>query len=248
MTYAFALFAREFKRFQKLWLDTVMSPIISVVLYLAVFGIVMGEQTVAGLGYLEFIYSGLLAMIVINSSFANPSFGLIISKNLGTFVDLQLAPLAPWKINLAYAGAATIRAAFTAAIALLATAWFIPGFGIANVPFFLAGIALTGLELGLLGMAFGMHARSFESMTFMSSFVMQPMIFLSGVFYPIGNLPGIWGTIAAFNPLHHNVNIVRYAMTGYSDGNHLVSLAVVMSLIALLLVITQIVTSRKIRT
>ncbi len=207
----------------------------------------MSGQSVGEGSYLAFIYSGLLAMIMINSSFANPSFGLIISKNLGTFVDLQLAPLSPSKINLAYALAATVRGLLTVGIALLATNWFIPDFGVHNILLLILAFTLTGLELGLLGVAFGIYAKSFESMTFMNSFIMQPMIFLSGVFYPISNLPGVWGTIAAFNPLHHNVNLIRYAFTGYSDGNPSVSLIVMAAIVAVMIGVTHVVTSRKLR-
>jgi ABC-2 type transport system permease protein len=68
----------------------------------------------------------------------------------------------------------------------------------------------------------------------MTTFVMQPMIFLAGVFYPISTLPGVWGVISLFNPVHHNINILRYSIIGYSDVNPFVSL-VVMSLISLVL-------------
>lgn len=247
LTYAWALYAREVRRFTKLLLDTLFSPIISAGLYLAVFGVVLGDTVVDGVSYVSFVHAGLLAMLVINSSFSNPGFGLIIAKNTGTFVDLQLAPLAPWKINLAYACAATTRAIMTMLIAVAATAWFVPGLGVHSLPWLALAVALTGLEFGLLGVAFGMYAKNFEAMTFMNGFILQPMIFLSGVFYPIATLPGAWSSVAAVNPLHHNVNLLRYAFTGYSDGNPLVSLAVVFGALLLMLGVTHVVTSRKLQ-
>ena len=79
-TYMWALVAREVKRFQKMWLDTILSPVVSMLLYLFVFGMAIGSRTVGGNNYLAFVYTGLLGMIMVNSSFSNPSFALIISK------------------------------------------------------------------------------------------------------------------------------------------------------------------------
>src|SRR3989338_3740458 len=99
MTHMWALYAREVQRFQKLWMDTIFSPIVSVALYLSVFGIVVGSKAVGHLSYIQFVYTGLLSMMIVNSSFSNPGFALIIAKNLGTIIDLQLAPIKAWKIG-----------------------------------------------------------------------------------------------------------------------------------------------------
>ncbi len=247
MTHMWALYAREVQRFRKLWLDTVFSPIVSVALYLSVFGIVVGTKAVGELSYIQFVYTGLLSMMIVNSSFSNPGFALIIAKNVGTMIDLQLAPIKAWKIGLAYALAALTRGFVTLLVAVLATIWFIPSFGLHNILYLVGGIILTGIQFGMLGVVFGMKAKNFEALTFMTTFVMQPMIFLAGVFYPIAQLPGVWAKIAAFNPVHHNINIMRYGATGYSDGSVLISLGVVCVLSLVLFVLMQIVTKKHIR-
>ncbi len=229
-----ALYAREVKRFQKIWLDTVFSPIVSVILYLGVFGIVANGRSVENFSYLTFIYTGLLAMMMVNSSFSNPSFALVIAKNVGNIIDLKLVPISAWGIGVAYALAAFTRGLVTLAIALLFTVWFIPGLSIQHPLYLLLSLLLTGLEFGMLGVTFGFWAKNFESLTFMTTFVMQPMIFLAGVFYPISTLPGVWGVISLFNPVHHNINILRYSIIGYSDVSPVISLTV-MSLISLVL-------------
>lgn len=247
MTYMWALYAREVKRFQKLWMDTVFSPIVSTVLYLSVFGIVAGGQMVGDVNYLLFIYTGLLSMNMVNSSFSNPAFALIIAKNTGSIVDLQLVPVQPWGIGIAYALAAVTRAFITIVIAVLFTGWFIPGLSLEHPLLLLLGMVLTGLEFGMLGVVFGMWSKGFESLTFMTTFIMQPMIFLAGVFYPIATLPAPWNTVSMFNPLHHNINLLRFAVTGYSDGNPWLSLAVVAVLGAVLFAGMHVSTARKIR-
>ncbi len=222
-----ALYAREVKRFQKLWLDTVFNPIVSIGLYLAVFGVISGDRDVLGIPFLTFVYVGLLTMNVINASMSNPAFALIISKNLGTIVDLQLAPIAPWRIGIAYALAAATRAGATLLVALLLTVWFIPMVPIAHPFLLLLALVGTALEFGLLGVAFGIWAKNFEALTVLMTFILQPMLFLAGVFYPINALPTPWDTISAWNPVHHNINLVRFAATGVADGNPWISAVVI---------------------
>lgn len=242
-----ALYAREVKRFQKLWMDTIFNPIVSVGLYLAVFGIITGNRMVGDVPYLAFIYVGLLSMNVINASMSNPAFALIISKNVGTIVDLQIAPIAPWRVGLAYALAAVTRSFATLCVALLLTVWFIPIHGIANPLLLIGAIIATGLQFGMLGVAFGMWAKGFEALTFLTTFVLQPMIFLAGVFYPIDTLPSPWNVISAFNPLHHNINLIRYAALGYADGSPWVSALVIGVLLVVLAILVQVVVRKKLR-
>lgn len=243
-----ALYAREVKRFQKIWMDTVLSPIVSIGLYLSVFGIVAGGRTINGLPYLTFIYTGLLGMMIINSSFSNPSYALIISKNVGNIIDLQLAPIVPWRIGIAYSLAAFTRGMIILFIALIFTIWFIPGLSLYHPLYLIVGLVLTGVEFGMLGVTFGFLAKNFESLTFMTTFIMQPMIFLAGVFYPVSTLPHPWSTISLFNPIHHNINVLRYAVTGYSDLNPLTSLAVIFIFSTILFITMQWAAKHSLRT
>ncbi len=237
-----ALYAREVKRFQKLWIDTVFTPIVTVVLYLAVFGVLVGDQTVGSVSFPAFVYSGLMAMTLVNSSFANPAFALIIAKNVGTIIDLQLVPIHPWRIGASYAFAALTRGFLTILGATLLTGWFVPGLGLAHPIVLLVSLVVTGMQFGLMGVAFGMWVKNFEAMTFVQTFVMQPMIFLAGVFYPISTLSEPWHTLSLFNPMHHNVNLIRFGFTGYSDISPWISFGVAVCLsFVLLFVMTRIV-------
>ena len=143
--------------------------------------------------------------------------------------------------------AAFTRGVITLGIVLLVTIWFIPGLGFPTHPVsFLLALFLTGLQFGMMGVAFGFWAKNFEALTFVSSFVMQPMIFLAGVFYPIATLPAPWNIISMFNPVHHNVNFFRYALTGYSDLNPLISAAVILAFCGVFFVAMQVIAKRNI--
>lgn len=217
MNHMWALYAREVKRFQKLLLDTIFSPIVSMVLYLAVFGVVMSSRSIGDVNFVTFIYTGLLGMILVNSGFSNPGFALIIAKNLGTIIDLQIAPIKAWQIGIAFALAALTRGVVTLVVALAMTLWFIPDMQVAHPLALCAIVLITGLQYGMLGVLFGMWARGFEALTFVTTFVLQPMIFLAGVFYPLAALPSPWSTVSMFNPVHHNINLFRHALINYSD-------------------------------
>lgn len=247
LTNLWALLAREVTRFRKLWLDTVFSPIVSVALYLSVFGIVVGTKIVGGVPYLTFVYSGLLSMMLINSSFSNPTFALILAKNVGTFIDLQLIPIKPWRIGSAYALAALTRGLVTLVIALAFTVWFVPDLHLFHPILLIFTICLTGFEFGLLGFVFGIRAKNFETLTFMTTFVMQPMVFLAGVFYPLSSLPQPWSRIAMFNPLHANVNVLRYAVTNYQDTSLVFSLVMMSAMTLFLFGIMNWITKKSLR-
>lgn len=246
-TYLWALYAREVKRFQKLWLDTILSPVVSMLLYLAVFGVVVGSNTIEGNNYLAFVYVGLLGMIMVNSSFSNPSFALIISKNLGNIIDLQLVPIKTWGIGIAYALAAFTRGIFTLIFSVVLTVWFIPDLRLEHPLIILLAAFLTGLQFGIFGVIFGMWAKNFEALTFVTTFILQPMIFLAGVFYPVSQLPHPWDTVSLFNPLHHNINLFRYGFLGYSDVDPLISLGVIVGSGILLFFLMQYFTRKTIR-
>lgn len=226
LRYSWAVYAREVKRFCKLFLDTVLSPVVSMILYLAIFSVVAAGRAVQGISYPAFVYAGLLVMTMVNGSFANPAFALTLAKNLGTIFDIQIAPLKAWKIGLAYAAAALTRGLAAIAFAVLVTVWFVPGISLHNPLLLIVSLGITGMEFGMLGVIVGLWADGFERLQIVSIFILQPMIFLGGVFYPVTQLPAPWNTVSLFNPVHSNVNLIRAALTGYTDGSVAVSLAV----------------------
>jgi len=222
-----ALYLREVRRFTKIWKDTIVSPVVSTVLFLAIFGVVMGDRFVGEVNYLAFMYAGLLTMTIIQSSFANPSFALVISKNIGTITDLQITPLTNLQIGIAYATAGATRAICTLALTIAVTIYFIPNFTVLHPLLAIVGMLLTGVQFGALGVMFGLYAKNFDSLPFITSFIMQPMIFLGGVFYPISTLPAPWDMVSMWNPLHHNINFLRYATLGTTDADPMLSLGVI---------------------
>ena len=231
MTGAAALVVREVHRFLKIWADTVVTPVASTVFFMLVFSVVGQPGVSGGAPYLPFVYAGLLAMNVATGSFSNPAFSLVISKNIGSFIDIKLAPMRPFFVGLAYGFSGLIRAAVILALTIACTAWAVPGFGVAH-PLIAAGaFILCGLQFSWAGVIFGCLTNRFEALPFVLGFILQPMVFLGGVFYAISVLPEPWQTVSLFNPMHHSINLIRFGLTGQADTDIMLSLLVGLALL-----------------
>ena len=69
-------------------------------------------------------------------------------------------------------------------------------------------------------MLVGVRAEQFDDVSFAQTFVLQPLIFLGGVFYSASLLPEPFETLTHFNPIYYMINLVRYGFLGYTRGEH----------------------------
>ncbi|MFN4149361.1 MAG: ABC transporter permease [Candidatus Sericytochromatia bacterium] len=222
---AYNLFRREVTRFRKIIIDTTVSPVISNLLYLIIFNMAVQGREVLGVPYIQFLAPGLITMTIINSSFSNPSFAMVISKFSGTITDLLIAPFTGAQIVSAYVGAAMVRALVTA-LATLVVILFFTHLSVAHPFLAILSALMTSLFFGTLGMIFGYFAKQFENLTMITTFVMTPMSFLGGVFYPISNLAEPWATISLFNPMLYFIDFFRYAVLNVNYVSPYISFSV----------------------
>jgi len=104
--------------------------------------------------------------------------------------------------------------------------WFVP-LRMAE-PAWIVVFALLGAALlGSLGLVAGLWAEKFDQMAAFQNFIIVPMTFLSGVFYSVNSLPGIWFTVSHFNPFFYMIDGFRRGFFGVSDISPWTSLAVV---------------------
>lgn len=230
---AFHLFRRETTRFRKIMVDTIVSPVVSNLLYLIIFNVAVSGREVNGLSYIQFLAPGLIAMTLINSSFSNPSFALVISKFSGTIADILIAPLTGTQIVLSYVGAAMVRAIVTAFATLIVILMF-THLHVHSIPLTLLAAFMTSFFFGTVGVIFGYFAKQFDNLTMMTTFIMTPMSFLGGVFYPVSNLPEPWKTFSLFNPMLYFIDFFRFSVLGVHFVDPKVSLGA--GIIAILIV------------
>lgn len=221
-----ALAGREVRRVLSLWTQTMLPAVFTAVLFLAVFGGVLGDRIgpIEGVGYLEFILPGLLVMTVASQAFANNSTTLFQAKSEGYIDDVLTSPLRPWQLTLAYMAGGFVRGLAAAlAVALLAA----PFAGAPDRPgVALVGLVLTALLFSALGVITGIWAETFDQHSFIATIVIAPLALLGGVFYSARTLDEPWSTLTRLDPLYYLVDATRAGLTGFHESSTSLSLLV----------------------
>ena len=224
------LLYKEVLRFWKVAFQTVLAPIITALLYLAIFGHALQThvEVYPGVAYTSFLIPGLVMMSMLQNAFSNSSSSLIQSKITGNLVFMLLPPLAHWEIYFAYTLAALTRALVVGLGVFIATIWFVP-LSFAAPLYIIAFAVLGSAILGTLGLIAGIWAEKFDQLAAFQNFLIMPLTFLSGVFYSTHSLPPVWREVSRLNPFFYMIDGFRYGFFGQSDVDPLHSLAIVAS-------------------
>ena len=213
------LYAREVRRFLKVYTQTVLAPVVTTLLFLAVFSLALGRavQSVGGTPFVEFLGPGLVIMAMAQNSFANTSSTIMIGKIQGNIVDVLMPPLSAGELAFAL-----IAGGVTRGIAVgLVTGCAMYFFANSTVQHPLA-VAFYGLSasllLSLLGALTGLWAEKFDHTAGVTNFVITPLAFLSGAFYSIERLPPLFQGFAHLNPFFYMIDGFRYGFIGHSDA------------------------------
>lgn len=234
----YTLFRKEFARFMKVWLQTVVAPVITALLYLLVFGHVLAGrvEVFPGVNYAAFLIPGLLMMTVIQNAFANTSSSLIQSKVMGSLVFILLPPFSAFEMFLAYIAAAVARG-LAVGFGVFLLAYFYVQVPIDNIFIILLFAILGSYTMGALGLIAGMWAEKFDQIAAFQSFIIMPLTFLSGVFYSIKSLPPFWYELSKWNPFFYMIDGFRYGFFGQSDQPVMISLLAMVTAALLLTLI-----------
>lgn len=218
---------KEVLRFLRVSSQTLLAPIISASLYLFVFGATLGERisVLEGFTYAQFVIPGLILMGVINNSFANTSSSLFMSRYLGNIVDILVTPVSPRQFIFAYTLAAMIRGLLVGCAVLAMSTLF------ASLPWThpllaLAMACMASFLFAQFGLLAAIFAHNFDALSMFSNFLILPLIYLGGVFYPISILPGFWNTLSHLNPLFYLIDGFRHALLGVGDLSFAVAFGV----------------------
>lgn len=216
----YTLFKKEVWRFLKVYNQTLIAPVITSLLFLAIFQLAIGQRVsyVGEVPFEIFMASGLIMMTVVQQAFANTSSTLIMGKVIGNIIDYLMPPLSAGEMIFAMSMAAVARGLVVAILAGIAISFFIP-IEVGHLGIALVYILLASLFMALLGLLTGVFAESFDQMAAVTSYIITPLAFLSGTFYSTKNLPEFWQSVTAFNPFFYMIDGFRYGMTGHSDGD-----------------------------
>jgi len=233
---------KEIKRFTRIWIQTLLPPAITMVLYFIIFGKMVGSRIgeMGGVSYIDFVAPGLIMMAVLTNAYANVSSSFFSAKFQRSVEEILVSPTPNVIILLGYVIGGVARGLAVGVIVTLVAMAFTDlkithGF----VTFFI--LLMTAILFSLAGFINAVYANNFDDISIIPTFVLTPLTYLGGVFYSISLLPPVWQTLSAFNPILHMVDAFRYGMLGIADTGlvfafvELGVLVVVLTLVALYL-------------
>ena len=215
------LYIKEVRRFFKVQLQTVWAPALTTLLFLVIFTLALGgaRPAVMGVPFADFIAPGLIIMGMIQNSFANSSFSLLVGKIQGTIVDYLMPPLSVAELMAAMTGAAVTRALLVGAAVWLAMALW-PGVDVtpralpAVLWFGLMGSTMTAL----MGLLTSIWAEKFDHASAVTNFVIAPLSLLSGTFYSVDRVSPVFSAVMHANPFFYAISGFRYGFLGRADS------------------------------
>ena len=219
------LYKKEVLRFLIVVVQTVISPLVTSLLFLLVLSLAIGNDRgeVLGFPFITFLAPGLIAMQVIQQAFSHSSSSIMIGKIQGNIVDILYAPLSPGEVITAITLAAVTRSVMIACISIIVF-YFIVDVEIKNYLTLIVFTFLSSFALGALGIIAGLWAEKFDHMATVTNFVIVPLSFLSGTFYTIDRLPGFLQSVSKANPFFYMIDGFRYSFLETSDGSIFVGL------------------------
>ena len=221
----FSLLRREVSRFLKIKRQTVGAPLLETFLYISVFGAALGSRIdqLHGIDYVVFVIPGLVMMAWAINAFSNNSSSILQQKFQRAIDDQLSSPASPLELQMAFSLGGFLRGMLVATLTC-AAAFVLVDLPVEHVFVLVPALLLVGFFFAQLGVLVGVRAEQFDDVSFAQTFVLQPLIFLGGVFYSASLLPEPFQTLTHFNPVYYMINLVRYGFLGYTEANVAVSL------------------------
>ncbi|GEO40884.1 ABC-2 type transport system permease protein [Skermanella aerolata] len=229
------LYQREVYRFLKVYTQTIAAPVVTTLLFYAVFALALGGvvRMAGSVPFLVFLGPGLIVMAMAQNAFANTSSSVVIAKVQGNIVDVLMPPLSPLEMAVAYVGGGVTRGMFVGVVTGIAIWAFVP-LGIHSPAYILFHGLMASMMLAQLGMIGGIWSEKFDHIAAFTNFVVTPLTFLSGTFYSVDRLPPTFWWLAHFNPFFYMIDGFRYGFIGQSDGTLAIGVAVMLGINAAL--------------
>jgi ABC-2 type transport system permease protein len=222
----FSLLRREVSRFMKIKRQTVGAPLLETFLYISVFGAALGSRVgeLHGYDYVVFVVPGLIMMAWAMNAFSNNSSSILQQKFQRAIDDQLSSPASPLELLLAFTFGGFLRGFLVAGLTFIAASLLVD-LPVEHVLVLIPALFLVGFFFAQLGVLIGVRAEQFDDVSFAQTFVLQPLLFLGGVFYSASLLPEPFETLTHINPIYYMIGLVRYGFLGYSETNIALSLA-----------------------
>lgn len=209
---------KEIRRVLRIWVQTLVPPVIQMTLYFLIFGSVIGSRVgeMHGVDYMAYIAPGLIMISVITNSYTNVVSSFFGAKFSRYIEELMVSPLANVSILLGYMAGGMFRGLMVGAIVTLIAALF-TDMPIAHPWVILTTALLTSALFAVGGFLNALFAKKFDDVTIIPTFILTPLLYLGGVFYSISLLPPLWQYVTRVDPLLYMIDALRYGFLGVSD-------------------------------
>ena len=187
-------------------------PIIFLVIFGAGFGRLIG-QMMPGVDYIQFMYPGILAMTVLMTSIMS-GVSIVWDREFGFLKEVLVSPLSRSGVLAGKAvGAATIAIIQGAIMLVLAPIVNVP-INLGTVLALLPLLLILSLALSGLGLLIGARMRSQQGFQIVMQLVIFPMMFLSGIFFPVSGVATWLEVLSKLNPVTYGIDAIRQVFLG----------------------------------
>ncbi|MCG5493739.1 MULTISPECIES: ABC transporter permease [Ectothiorhodospira] len=226
---------KEVLRFSRIWIQTILPPVITMGLYFIIFGGLIGSRIgeMEGIRYMDFIVPGLIMMAVITNSYSNVVSSFYSAKFQRHLEEMLVSPVPNYLIILGFVAGGICRGLAVGVAVTLISMIFSP-LSIHNLAITLSVVLLTATLFALAGLINGVFARSFDDISIVPTFILTPLTYLGGVFYSITLLPEFWQGASMLNPILYMVNAFRYGFLGVADIGLATSYGIIIGFVVLL--------------
>lgn len=233
------IWRKEITRFMRIWIQTLIPPVITMSLYFIIFGNLIGNRIgeMGGVGYMQFIVPGLIMMSVITNSYANVSSSFFGAKFQKSIEELLVAPVPTHVIIAGFVGGGVARGVLVGILVTLVSLFFVP-LQIHSWFMIIATLLMTSILFSLAGLLNALFAKSFDDISIIPTFVLTPLTYLGGVFYSLTLLPAFWQAVSKLNPIVYMISGFPYGFLGISDVSLTTTLGVLSLFIAVFYLLT----------
>jgi len=209
---------KEIIRIFRIWLQTLVPPVITMTLYFIIFGSFIGSQLgdIGGYNYMAFIAPGLIMMSIITNSYSNTVSSFFSTKFQRNIEELLVSPTPNWVMVLGYISGGMTRGLCVGMLVSMVSLFFVR-LPLYSIPVVVLFAILTSFVFSLAGMINGIFAEKFDDISIMPTFIITPLTYLGGVFYSISLLPDFWKTLSKANPIVYMIGGFRYGFLGIAD-------------------------------
>ncbi|MFS1563657.1 MAG: ABC transporter permease [Candidatus Arsenophonus phytopathogenicus] len=233
------IWIKEITRFARIWVQTLLPPVITMSLYFIIFGSLIGSRigNMDGVNYMQFIVPGLIMMSVITNAYANVCSSFFGAKFQKSIEELLVAPVPTHIVIIGFVGGGFARGVLVGLLVTLVSLFFVP-LHIYSLWVVIITVLMTAILFSLAGLVNAIFAKTFDDISIIPTFVLIPLTYLGGVFYSLSLLPEFWQMVSKLNPIVYMISGLRYGFLGISDVELSITLSVLVIFIVILYAIT----------